>query len=468
MSGARVSVFEAIATSVGLVIASAVLLTATQGFATGGGVFAAAIGVAYILMMCQATSFAEMSAIMPTSGSVYHYVTAGMGRFLGVTATISAYVMIHVFAGTAEVSAAGLFARVNFDLLAVVPEAQSWVIGVSLVLLFAIVNMVGLKAFGRIELVMTVVMWAILVTFSIAALIQPGATDVMDVLSTSLGESDVVGVVSLVALAMYLFVGMEYVTPLAPAVDNPSRTIPLALFAGVTITGITLFIYGVAVVKQVPNVEIAGGMMILETPLAIPEFATATFGETGKFVLGIAVLLASATTINTFMASLPLILYGMAKDGVWPKIFSWVHPRFGTPWIGIIATAAVSVIGSIWVAGRVDGILVLVLAAVCAWVTTYILVNIAVIMLRLRRPDLRRDYRAPLFPIPQVIATLGMGAAIWFVAPPFLDRSDVFIPFAYMLAAAALYSLFWVLLVKKAKPFEAIEPETLVANERDA
>jgi amino acid transporter len=467
MTGGRVSLFEAIATSVGLVIASAVLLTATQGFAAGGGDFAAAIGIAYILMMCQATSFAEMSAIMPTSGSVYHYVTAGMGRFFGVTATISAYVMIHVFAGTAEVSAAGLFARVNFDVLAVVPEAQSWIIGVGLVLLFAIVNMIGIKAFGRIELVMTVAMWSIFVIFSVAALIQPGATDVMDVLGSSLGQSDIVGVVSLVALAMYLFVGMEYVTPLAPAVNNPSRTIPIALFAGVTITGITLFVYGIAVVKQVPNVEIADGVMILETPLAIPEFATATFGATGKFVFGIAVLLASATTINTFMASLPLILYGMAKDGVWPRIFSWVHPRFGTPWVGIIATASVSVVGSIWVAGSVDGILVLVLAAVCAWVTAYILVNIALIKLRLRRPDLQRDYRAPLFPIPQIVATLGMGAAIWFVAPPFLDRADVFVPFGYMLASAALFSLLWILLVKRAKPFEAVEPETLVASELD-
>jgi amino acid transporter len=450
------------------VIASAVLLTATQGFAVGGGVFGAAIVVAYILMLCQATSFAEMSSIMPTSGSVYHYVTAGMGRFFGVTATISAYVMIHIFAGTAEVSAAGLFARVNFEVLAVVPEAHSWVIGVSLVLLFAVVNMTGIKTFGRIELAMTVAMWAIIATFSVTALIQPGATDVMGVLGTSLGESDVAGVVSLVALAMYLFVGMEYVTPLAPVVNNPAKTIPLALFAGVTITGLTMFVYGVAVVKQVPNVNLGDGVMLLETPLAIPEFAKATFGETGKLVFGLAVLLASATTINTFMASLPLILYGMAKDGVWPKIFSYVHPRFGTPWIGIIATAAVSIVGSVWVAGRVDGILVLVLAAVCAWVTTYILVNIAVIMLRLRRPDLRRAYRTPLFPIPQIVATLGMGAAIWFVAPPFLDRADVFVPFGYMLATAALFSLLWILLVKRAKPFEVVEPETLVASERNA
>jgi amino acid transporter len=275
-------------------------------------------------------------------------------------------------------------------------------------------------------------------------------------------------VVSLVALAMYLFVGMEYVTPLAPVVNNPAKTIPLALFAGVTITGLTMFVYGVAVVKQVPNVNLGDGVMLLETPLAIPEFAKATFGETGKLVFGLAVLLASATTINTFMASLPLILYGMAKDGVWPKIFSYVHPRFGTPWIGIIATAAVSIVGSVWVAGRVDGILVLVLAAVCAWVTTYILVNIAVIMLRLRRPDLRRAYRTPLFPIPQIVATLGMGAAIWFVAPPFLDRADVFVPFGYMLATAALFSLLWILLVKRAKPFEVVEPETLVASERNA
>ena len=44
----------------------------------------------------------------------------------------------------------------------------------------------------------------------------------------------------------------------------------------------------------------------------------------------------------------------------------------------------------------------LVLAAVCAWGFAYILVNLSVISLRLRRPDLPRPYRTPFFPIPQI------------------------------------------------------------------
>ena len=45
-----------------------------------------------------------------------------------------------------------------------------------------------------------------------------------------------------------------------------------------------------------------------------------------------------------------------------------------------------------------------VLAAVCAWGFAYILVTISVIALRLRRPDLPRPYRSPLFPLPQLIS----------------------------------------------------------------
>ncbi len=100
----------ALATAVGLIIASSVLLTATTGFGVGGWVFAVAILIAYVLMVFQSMSFAEASGIMPLAGSVYDYITAGLGRFLGVTGTLVAYLVVHLFAGTAETAAAGLFA----------------------------------------------------------------------------------------------------------------------------------------------------------------------------------------------------------------------------------------------------------------------------------------------------------------------------------------------------------------------
>src|SRR5487761_2031171 len=104
----------ALASAVGLIMASPVILTVTTGFGVGGGVFAAAIAIAFLLMQAQATTFAEAAAILPTAGSVYDFISCGLGRFLAITGTITAYLLVHVFAGTAETILSGMMAMVNF------------------------------------------------------------------------------------------------------------------------------------------------------------------------------------------------------------------------------------------------------------------------------------------------------------------------------------------------------------------
>src|SRR6185312_12126059 len=89
----------ALATAVGLIMASPVILTVTSGFGMGGTAFVAAIAIAFVVMQAQATSFAEAAAILPTTGSVYDYISCGLGRFWAVTGTLSAYLLVHVFAG---------------------------------------------------------------------------------------------------------------------------------------------------------------------------------------------------------------------------------------------------------------------------------------------------------------------------------------------------------------------------------
>ena len=72
----------ALATAVGLIMASPVILTVTSGFGMGGGAFVVAIAIAFVVMQAQATSFAEAAALLPTKGSVYDYISCGLGRFL--------------------------------------------------------------------------------------------------------------------------------------------------------------------------------------------------------------------------------------------------------------------------------------------------------------------------------------------------------------------------------------------------
>jgi amino acid transporter len=455
----------ALATAVGLIIASSVLLTATTGFGVGGGVFAVAILIAYVLMIFQSMSFSEASGMMPLAGSVYDYISAGLGRFLGVTGTLVAYLVVHLFAGTAETAAAGLFASVNFPFLEGLTPENSWVIGVGLLVVFGVINALGIRVYGTVEVALTAVMWVTLVIFGALGVLRAATVSTDGFFGTSLIGTDLTAVLSMVGLAMFLFVGVEFVTPLASELRDPGRSIPRAMFFGLTAVAASMVLYGVGVLRHVENVELEPGVMMFDTPVPIPIFAETVLGTFGRWWLAVAVLFAAAATINTLLAGIPRILYGMAKDRAFPPVFGWLHPRYKTPWAGIALAVVLPAAHAIWIQGDIDSIIVLILAAVCAWLFSYILVNISVIVLRSRRPDLDRPFRTPWFPVPQVLATVGMLITIWYIAPPGIARGDVFLRFFVMLGLVAVFAVWQTLVMTKKPLFEPVEPEVLAREE---
>lgn len=465
LEAAAVGFPTALATAVGLIIAGSVLLTAQTGFGAGGGVFAVAIGIAYVLMLAQSASFAEAAGILPTAGSVYDYVAAGLGRFWAITASLAAYLGVHIFAGVAETATAGVFASFNFGPLYRFQESGSWWIGVAITVVLAVVNLLGIRPYGKAEIAMTAVMWGTLIIFGIAGVLGSKKSSIIGPFGESAVGTDLTAVLTMVGLALFLFVGVEYVTPLASELRDAARTIPRAMYLGVTAVAAAMFLYGAAVARQVENVDLGDGTFILDTPLAIPAFAEALMGRFGRLWLGVAVVLASAATLNTLLAGIPRILYGMAKDGTLPRVFAYLHPRYREPWVGITLVALIGIVGAIVLDGDVPSIITLILAAVMAWIFSYVLVNISVMRLRQRRPDLARPYRTPLYPVPQIVATAGLLVAAWFIAPPGLTRADIYTPFFIMLGVAAVFALVWSYAVQKQSPWRAVEPEHLKAVE---
>ncbi|MFQ5967354.1 MAG: APC family permease [Acidimicrobiia bacterium] len=461
----------ALATTVGLIIASSVLLSATVGYGAGGYVFAIAVVIAYVLMIAQSASFAEGSAILPTAGSVYDYIASGMGRFFAITGTLAAYLLVDVFAGSAEAAAAGIFARANFGDLENFSLTGNWWIGVGLVVILALVNALGIRVYGSVEIGLTIAMWGTLVLFSLVGIFSAKQTSITGFFGDPVFPVNLENILSMVALALFLYVGMEYVVPLAAEVREPARTIPRAMYIGVTAVGFAMFIYGAAIARQVENevLDPDTGEAILDTPIAIPLFAEEIFGTFGRYWLGIAVLFAAAATLNTVLASIPRILYGMAKDGTVPSVFGYLHPRFREPWVGIALVGLLPILGTLYIDlvrdGDVASIIQLILAAVGAWIFSYVLINISIVALRARRPDIDRPYKTPLYPLPQILATIGLVIAFWYIAPPGLTRSDIYIPFGIMLGASAIYALIWTYFVQKQNPWKPEEPETFLAEE---
>lgn len=465
LEAAAVGFPTALATAVGLIIAGSVLLTAQTGFGAGGYIFAWAILIAFILMLAQSASFAEAAGILPTAGSVYDYVAAGMGRFFAITASLAAYLLVHVFAGVAETATAGVFASFNFGFLEGYQESGSWWIGAALLVILGIVNMLGIRPYASTEIAMTAFMWGTLIIFGIAGLFGEKQSNIGGFFGESFVGTDLTAILTMVGLALFLFVGVEYVTPLASELRDSARTIPKAMYIGVTAVALAMFLYGAAVARQVENVDLGDGTFILDTPLAIPAFAQAVMGDFGQAWLGIAVLLASAATLNTVIAGVSRIFYGMAKDGTLPKIFGYLHPRYKEPWVGIFLVAAIGIVGAIILDGDVPSIINLILAAVMAWIFSYILVNISVMVLRSRRPDLARPYKTPMYPLPQILASVGLLVAAWYIAPPGTTRGEIYTPFFIMLGACALYALIWTYGVQRTSPWKPVDPELLMAEE---
>ncbi|WP_293764714.1 APC family permease [uncultured Aquitalea sp.] len=461
----------ALASSVGVVMASPVILTVTSGFGMAGSTFALAMLIAWIMMQAQATTFSEAASMLPTSGAVYDYISGGMGRFFAITGTISAYLLVHVFAGTAETILSGIMALVNFEHLNTMMESSgsSWLVGVGLVILFGVLNALGITIFGKAEIILTFVMWATLTVFGVIGLIKAPAVKLDGWFGSPLDLSDPSGVLSLIGMAMFMFVGFELVTPLAPELRKAGRNIPLAARLGLTGVAVTMFLYGAAMVHQVANVPMdpknPAGPHLLDTPMAIPAFADQVMGPFGKIWLGIGLLFAGAATINTLIAALPRILYGMALDGALPRCFTYLHPRFKTPLFGILVAVVVPCAHAWYIHGDLDRIMPLVLAAVCAWGVAYLLVNISIVLLRLRRPDFPRAYRSPWFPLPQIVASVGILIAIWFITPPGMHSRDIYVPFGVMLGFTALYALVWTVFVQKVHPFRPVALEAILEEE---
>ncbi|MBZ6384452.1 MULTISPECIES: APC family permease [Pantoea] len=455
-----------LASSVGLIMASPVILTVTSGFGMGGDTFALAVLIAFIMMQAQITTFSEAATLMPTTGSVYDYISCGMGRFFAIVGALCAYLIVHIFAGTAETILSGIMALVNFETLNAHLDAHhsTWLVGVGLVIIFGFLNALGVEIFGKVEVVLTFIMWSTLAIFGLCGILMAPATHLPGWFGSTLDLHDLSGLFGYIGMAMFMFVGCELVTPMAPEIKQAHRTIPRAMALGLCGVASCMFLYGAAINRQVENVVVdaANGVHLLDTPMAIPAFAHRVMGDFGQYWLGFGLLLAGAATINTLMAAVPRILYGMALDGALPRFLTWLHPRFKTPLAAIAVAVAIPCLHAWYLQGSLDRIVPLILAAVCAWGVAYLLVTLSVVLLRLRRPDLPRAYRSPLFPLPQIISSVGIIIAILNITPPGMHKSDILIPFGIMLAVTAAYALVWTVLVQRVNPFRPVAVEEVL------
>jgi amino acid transporter len=190
--------------------------------------------------------------------------------------------------------------------------------------------------------------------------------------------------------------------------------------------------------------------------------AQAVLGKPGLIIISIVSLFATASTVNTVIAVVPRMLYSMALNGELPAVFGKLHPRFRTPWIGILAMSGV--IGGFYFGGiaNAGNIMVYLLAAVSSWLLCYIVAHIDVIVLRLRYPQLKRPYKSPFFPFPQILGALGMLASFINIFPDPEIRNTIMRWSGLFIGMSVVYSALWLKFVLNQKLFKPAPLEPIL------
>ncbi|GAA0429342.1 APC family permease [Lentibacillus halophilus] len=442
-----VGLWGGIATAVGIVVSSSAMVSLGEGFGLGGSGFIIAIGLALILNLFVALSFSELSGIVPRAGGLNHYTLPAMGPLVGNIAVISGYVLVTVFSGSAE---AAIIGNVFTDVFSL--NVSPLIISLLAVALLGFTNLFGVKVFSSIQVVLTTFLISSTIILGIIAITGSGTGETV---STNL-EFNPMGwsVLSLTALAFWLFVGVEFVTPLAEEIKRPNMFIPLSMVLGLVIIFIAHTLFGFGAIKYAPldNLAESGSPHVVA--------AEAILGQTGYFWMGIVTVLATTSTLNTLINAIARMIYDMGREGQMPKVFGKLN-RWGTPSAAILFMSFLFVF--FLIIGFTEGtsITTFILAGSLCWMIAYIIAHLNVIILRFRYPAAKRGFKSPFGVTFQIIGIVGLIYIIFNISSDPSQAADVYKYSLIFLGLSVIYSYIWVKYVMKRPVFQPVPLDEL-------
>lgn len=428
-----------LAVSIGLVVSQGVMVLMLQGAGIAGLGFIIPLTLAYILALTYIYSFSELALMIPKAGGLASYTEVAIGHFPAILAVFSGYVVVTMFAVSAELL------LVDYIINKIFPDIfPKYTIGFGLLITFTLLNLKGIDLFAKLQSVLAFVMISLLLFISLGAI--SGSMDTKPIsfeLLTMDWNPIGLEVITLVALAIWGFVGAEFVCPLVEDAKKPNKNIPRSMIVGMTVIFITISLYCFAALLYVPAEQLA------DSALPHYDFALAAFGNIGLILIAIISVTATCSTVNTCLAAIPRMLYGMALNGqVFPQLKK-LSKKNQTPWVAVLFVAFITGIPMVLLVDQPESIGLLLVSAAIAWLISYIITHINVIVLRRRYPNLHRPYKTPFYPLPQIIGIIGMVYAIYYASPAPELSFQIFSSAGAVLGIVSVIAILWVKFVMK-------------------
>lgn len=301
-----------------------------------------------IIVLCGALSYGELGAAMPGAGGEYHFLSKLYHPLFGF---LSGWVSFVVgFSAPIAASAMG-FSEYFCRALPVIPAwfesagimdqaATRTFLSVSVILIFTLIHYRGIKTGTFIQNILTLLKVALIVFLLMAGFLS-GKGDISNFSAGSGVSSDFAGWKTIglsLMWIMFAYSGWNASTYLGAEIKNPSKTLPRSLIVGTGIVMLlylglnALYIYGINP-EEMKGVISVGGLVMGNL-----------FGKSADTLFSLLIAFALFSSLSAFIIIGPRVYYSMAKDGLFFKSVSRIHPKFQVPSNSIVLQGTIAIV----------------------------------------------------------------------------------------------------------------------------
>jgi len=392
--------------------------------------------------------YAEFAAMLPVSGSAYSYSYATLGE--GVAWFIGwCLVLEYLFAAsTVAVGWSGYLNAFLSDFNLALPatlasapytydaETAKFVATDALINLPAVLIVAAVSGVGYVGITQSAFVNSIIVAIKVTVIllfiafgiqfIDPANWQPFIPPNEGGTKYGMEGVIRASAVVFFAYIGFDAVSTAAGEAKNPQRDMPIGILGSLVICTI-LYIAMCAVLTGMVDFRLLGTPEPVST--ALDYYPSLGWLQT---LVELAAIAGLSSVILVMLMAQPRIFYSMSRDGLMPKMFGKVHPKYHTPYIGtIIVGVAAAVLAGLLPVGFLGDIVSM--GTLLAFAT----VSIGVLILRYTRPDLPRPFRVPLAIL---ICPLGFLSCMYLFWQPFKEHWHLLT--GWILIGAVVYALY--------------------------
>ena len=375
--------------------------------------------------------YAELSSTLPVSGSAYTYSYATIGEFAAWVMGCLLLLEYGLAASVVAVGWSGYVVSLLGDMGIYIPPTLTGPMGYPKELadgtivttvfnmpafvicaLLAVLLVIGVSESAKVNNVIVAIKVTVLTAFVLVGgaiilanwdLFYVNWQPFIPENTGKDGEFGWSGVIRAASIVFFAYIGFEAVSTAGQEAKNPEKDMPFGIIGSLIACTVIYILVAIVMTLIVPY-----NTLDVPDPVAV---AVDAFGPQWAWfasTIKVGAIIGLTSVILVLMYGQTRIFYTMARDGLLPRVFSRVHPKFRTPWINtlVVGLAVATAAGFFDINFLGDATSVGTLAA-------FAVVCLTVIWLRRTHPEIPRGYRVPLYPI---VPILGIGSCVWLIS----------------------------------------------------